>query len=130
MSSPVLVTITILVHKHHGWKPNSISFFFFLSCCSAPLLSFSLCVVCQCHPLHCCHQLAQLVSKRWSHLACFLLFLFTITHMLSKICMCCCGILSSTTNLIFDLSTSIYDNLWVHNSVFICLNFSNWGTCI
>lgn len=78
---------TLLPPELHGWKPNSTSFisdfhsFFFLSLCSTPLLSFSLCCVSISPTPLLCHQLAPLVSKSWSHCACVALFLFLITHM-------------------------------------------------
>lgn len=76
--------ITLLVPELHGWKPSSISFisdfhfFLFLSLCSAPLLSFSLCCVSMSPTPLLCHQLAPLVSKRWSHCACAYFFIFII----------------------------------------------------
>lgn len=77
---------TLLPPELHGWKPNSTSFIsdfhsFFLSLCSTPLLSFSLCCVLISPTPLLCHQLAPLVSKSWSHCACVALFLFLITHM-------------------------------------------------
>lgn len=77
---------TLLPLELHGWKPNSISFIsdfhsFFLSLCSTPLLSFSLCCVLISPTPLLCHQLAPSVSKSWSHSACIALFLFLITHM-------------------------------------------------
>ena len=79
------------LHLIHFW----FSSFSFLSLCSAPLLSFSVCRVSMSPTPLLCHQLALLVSKSWSHCACVALFMFSITHMLSM--------LSTIIKLILDM---------------------------
>lgn len=126
MPSPTLVTEHYHPCSRTSWMKTQlhfIHFFFFpvpLFCSSA--FFFSLCVVCQCHPHHCCHQLVQLVSKRWSHCACLILFLFSITLLLSMHALLWHST-NSTTNLILDLSTSNSEKLWVYNIT----SLSSWG---
>lgn len=87
--------------------------FFFLSLCSTPLLSFSLCCVLISPTPLLCHQLGPLVSKSWSHCACVAIFsVFWITHM------CMHGVLWHSTNafieLILDMhSCTVAINSWL-----------------
>lgn len=84
-SSPWTSWMETQLHLIHFW----FSFFFFLSLCSTPLLSFSLCCVLISPTPLLCHQLGPLVSKSWSHCACSCSF-SVFDH--AYVCMYYCGI--------------------------------------
>lgn len=123
----------------HGWKPGFTSFisdfhsFFFLSLCSTPLLSFSLCCVLISPTPLLCHQLGPLVSKSWSHCACVAIFSVFWSHTRMH------GVLWHSTNafieLILDMHIYIVAiNSWLplagfwRNSGFITSLLSKWGS--